>query len=87
LYLFVFSGGNTALLDALDLSEAVQADDWNNALHKYEVKMIQRGFKNADDSLKSTHGLHMAGWKATARDNVMWTIGCVISGLKKVGIL
>lgn len=75
-------------MDALDLSEALQSEEnWKEALHKYEVKMIKRGFKNVNDSLNSTNGLHLTGWKASARDNMMWVIGGVITGLKKVGFL
>ncbi len=61
--------------DSIDLANALASDNWKQALCQYELKMIQRGFKNANKSMFSTKMLTARGWKASLRDTSMWIIG------------
>jgi 2-polyprenyl-6-methoxyphenol hydroxylase-like FAD-dependent oxidoreductase len=72
------TGGNTALEDSIDLSEALSSKDWYKALNKYEAKMFERGFRNATTSLRSTRMLHTTGWRASLRDVAVRGVGCMM---------
>ena len=77
-------GANTAFVDAQKLKKSLQSMNWREALSKYEDDMAIRGFAAVKESLQSTLTLHSSGWKASARDWFVWTIGCVLWAKTKV---
>ncbi|CCX15929.1 hypothetical protein FPQ18DRAFT_347985 [Pyronema domesticum] len=47
---FAGVGVNLAMLDAMELAEALGGDDWQERVKEHEVKMMERGEKNAKET-------------------------------------
>ena len=66
-------------MDAWDLAQAFAPEkDINESIKSYENQMFKRGFKNAEESLKSTYINFASGWKAVVRNIFMWLIGFLL---------
>jgi 2-polyprenyl-6-methoxyphenol hydroxylase-like FAD-dependent oxidoreductase len=72
-------GANSAFKDALLLAEALGQEDWRTALKSYQDEVFVRGFDAVVQSVRNTRIFHATGWTATARNAVLWCVGCAIS--------
>lgn len=73
-------GANTAFVDAIQLAKALQSQDWQTALSKYEIDMFARGFTAARQSLQSTNMIHASGMKASLRNGILCCMKCILKG-------
>jgi len=82
------NGANTALADAADLANTLQkieqGADWRKELEAFNKVLVPRGQIAVKESLQSTNGIHLVGWKASLRDWVVWGIGLGVSAYMKV---